>query len=213
MIFSVLRKISSGFLSCHKMFNFIGCSYNSNNCSYQMLYGRCSLIPITYDLFELLKFILCLLDLAVKTPISKLLTSPVCPLMSICMAWDESVYVFILCSLFAPMTLSLFIFQFMKRSTIFNFFVSSMPGWFIIVHRYDIAVAQSWRPLYTIHKNFMTIEWNILSLLPYSSLTLPTLNIHLATGNVTICEKFSPNSCTALYLYYFMLISSLLLLR
>ena len=111
------------------------------------------------------------------------------------------------------MILSLLIVKFMKHSTIFNFFQYLMSECLILVHKYDKSVAQYSCPLCTIHKMFMTTECIMSSLLPCSYITLPSVNIHLATGDVTIIESYSPNSRTASGTYYLMLIFTILLLR
>ena len=111
------------------------------------------------------------------------------------------------------MIISLLIVWFMKHSNLFNFFQYLMSGRLILVHRYDIAVAQSGRPILEIHNSFMKKDWKESSLLSCNYLTVPTVNIRLASGDVTTWETPYPNFCTASVMYYFIFISILLLFR
>ena len=102
---------------------------------------------------------------------------------------------------------------FMKHSDFFNLLQSSTSGCLILVHRNDISVAQSGRPLWEIHSNFVTTKWKVTILFPYSSITFPTVNIHLAAIDVNIWGTSSPNSCTAYFMYSLILIDIFLLFR
>ena len=81
------------------------------------------------------------------------------------------------------------------------------------MHSNDISVAQSVRPLCEIHIGFMTTEWKFSSLLPCSSLTFPSVKIHLAASGVTTWETSSPKYFTESVIYSFVLISVILLFR
>ena len=81
-LFPFLAFFYAASLSCHRIFYFIEYPCASRNLSYQIFYGRYSLLPITSNSFEIFKSIFCLPDLAIKTAIQKLITPPVCPLMS-----------------------------------------------------------------------------------------------------------------------------------
>ena len=66
-IFPFLAIFFDASLSCHKISDLVWYSCASKNYSYQILYVRYLLFPITFDSFELLGLILCLLDLAIKS--------------------------------------------------------------------------------------------------------------------------------------------------
>ena len=85
--FLFLGVFSGSSFSCHNFFYFIEYHCPSRKFSYQMLYGRYSLLPITSDSFEFLEFVFCLINIAIKTPMSKVLTPPACPLISMCTVW------------------------------------------------------------------------------------------------------------------------------
>ena len=111
------------------------------------------------------------------------------------------------------MILFLSIVIFVKHSNLFNFLQYSTSGWFILVHRNDIAVAKSGCPLCKIHSSLMTTEWKVSSLLPFSSLIFTNVNSQLALGDIPTYKKSSLNYCTASIMYYFVLIAVLLFLR
>ena len=163
--------------------------------------------------FELLKFIFCLLNLDVNTLMTKLLTPPICPLMSICTAWDELTQVCISCRSFSPMILLSSTFWFMKHSNLFKLFQYSTTGWFILVHSNDISVSQSCRPLCKIHSIFMITEWKMSSLLPCNYPTFSTVNRHFVAVEVTTWGTSYPNSCTASLMYYLISIAILIFFR
>ena len=111
------------------------------------------------------------------------------------------------------MILSSSIVWFINHNNLFKLFQSSTSGWFILVHRNDISLAQSGRPLCKIYSSFMTTEWKVLSLLPCDSLTFTTVNSHLATSNVTTWDTSSPNSCTDSVIYYLIWIAIILIVQ
>ena len=152
------------------MFDFIEYPCASINCSYQMLYFRYSQLSITSDSFEILELIFCLLVLYVNTHIPKVITTPVCPLISMCTKWYKPTQVCIYCKLFSLMIISSSIVWLMKHSKLLNFFQYSSSGCFILVHRNIIAVAQSGRPLWKIHISFMKTEWKVWIIFPCSYL-------------------------------------------
>ena len=101
----------------------------------------------------------------------------------------------------------------MNHSNLFNFFKSSTLGCSSFVHMNDIAEAQSGSPLCKIYSSLMTTECKMLNLFPCSYLTFNTVNNHISVGEVIIWERYSLRSCTTYDMYYFILISTLLLFR
>ena len=160
-----------------------------------MLVGRYSLLPITSVSFELREFIFCLLHFGAKTPVPNVIAPPVCPLMSGCTAWEESINVSMSPNESIPMIRGSSIVCWMNLSVRLNFFQSSTSGDCTLVHRKLIGTLISNRARWETQSSLATIEWKISALSSLNFLALAsTSKIHFAATDATVGPSSSPKS-------------------
>ena len=136
----------------------------------QMFYGTYSLVPINYDLVELLKSSFCFEDLQCTITNPNNIHPTVWILIYRCVVCVAYNHVCICVRLSEPITLNFSILQLRKCNSRFNFFLLSRSILDTLANRNDIAVSISGLTPFAAHNSLSMIEFNISDSLPDSFL-------------------------------------------
>ena len=112
-------------------------------------------------LVELLHLIVCLENLECRSPSPILMHPPVCPHMFLWHACEASMKIFMFVNEFMDKILFLFRVPYIYWRTLFNFFPSSLLGYFTLVHKSPLLTYRSSLARFATWSNFCTMLWNI----------------------------------------------------